>query len=493
MPSHKTYTIEQYEAFLAQPFSNNFGISEESCANWFVNQAGARPVMNSYGVNKSNLLSTYIPRLKESFDGGYFLFLAITVTEGGGAGNWLNHYGTDTSSGGLNTMNDDIEYVKYTFKKTEPPAYGAPEVFNWTPYTEDKAGETQRVYDSVPSGSLGSYFIPSTMAGNAWVFGEQWCLNNQGAGPPYVYFGNPYDDIINTIKSTGADPFGTTPAKPNPDPPPKHDTPKEDLSQSKNDQKSDLVIDYKKLAEQLIKLFQDALNHQVYSISDQNKLSNQALTITRTYGNTYKVDYTSKLLDTIKGTLNTKDTGQNQSGAGQQDKKPDGSNNKPPSISSGKTDNGVMKQIADWCEARQGQSFDYDGVYGAQCVDLGQWINREFKLGLNFNNNPNYGGEGMYAKRIWENPLPDDWERVQGDTTNDTNAVKIWNSLPVGCVVWFTNAWAGHIGFKAGDNWLTYNQNVDDIYGNGGPLRKTDLSSFIAGGAGFLGAWVKKG
>lgn len=490
MPSYKTYSIEQYQAFLSQPFSNNFGISEEACANWFVGQAGAKPVMNSYGVNKSNLLSTYIPRLKEAFNGGYFLFLAITVTEGGGAGNWLNHYASDTSSGGLNTMNDDIAYVYTTFTKQFPPAISAPEVGG--AYVEDVPGQTQAVYNAVPENSLGAYFMPSTMAGNSWVFGEKWSLANQGARPPYVYYGNPYDDIIRTIKSTGADPFGTTPAQPNPDPPPSQDDPSEDLGQSKNDQPSELPIDYKKLAEQLIGMFQTALNGQVYTQSERVQQANTSIKITKTYNNLYKVTYTSGLLDTIKGTLNTKDTGQNQSGAGQQDKNEDGSNNKPPSIDSGKTDDGVMKQIAEWCEARQGQSFDYDGVYGAQCVDLGQWINAEFKLGLNFNNNPNYGEEGMYAKRIWENALPSDWERVNADPSNDQKSLEIWNSLPVGCVVWFTNKWAGHVGFKAGPNWLTYNQNVDDIYGNGGPLRKTNLTNFISGGAGFLGAWVKK-
>lgn len=486
MPSYKSYSIEQYQAFLSQPFSNNFGIAENDVANWFMQQAGARPVINSYGVTKENLLSTYIPRLKEAFDGGFFLFLAITVTEGGGAGNWLNHYMSDTSSGGLATMNDDIDYVYTTFTKQFPPAISAPEVGG--AYVEDVAGQTNAVYNAVPASSLGSYFMPSTMAGNAWVFGEQWCLANQGASPPAVYFGNPYDDIIRTIKSCGADPFGDTPALPNPDP----ETPP--VSEGgKGDQPSELEDNILKIANMIIEAFEDALNYHTYSLSSDRLYSNALITVEKTYNNTYKVSFLQELLEAIKGLLNTKDTGENQSGAGQQDKEPDGGNNKPPSIAGGK-DNETMQEIAKWCESNLGGSFDYDGAYGAQCVDLVNWVAvNVFGLSIRANNNNNYPQpENCYAKRIWENPVPDDWEKVNGDPNNDQNALTIWNSLPNGCVVWFTNAWAGHVGFKAGNDWLTYNQNVDDPAGNGGPLRKTNLSGFIAGGSGFLGAWVKK-
>src|SRR5574344_2138335 len=50
--------------------------------------------------------------------------------------------------------------------------------------------------------------MPSTMAGNAWGFAENWCLENQGSRPPAVYFGNPYDLMIKNIKDSEADPFG---------------------------------------------------------------------------------------------------------------------------------------------------------------------------------------------------------------------------------------------------------------------------------------------
>ena len=90
MPSYKTYTTEQYTKFLKNSTSNNFGFSDDKLADWFMAQAGAVPVITSYGVTKENLLSTYIPKIKE-YQGEAAFFLFYTVTEGGGAGNWINH------------------------------------------------------------------------------------------------------------------------------------------------------------------------------------------------------------------------------------------------------------------------------------------------------------------------------------------------------------------------------------------------------------------
>ena len=58
MPSYKTYSTEQYTKFLKNSTSNNFGLSDDKLADWFMGQAGAVPVISSYGVTKENLLST---------------------------------------------------------------------------------------------------------------------------------------------------------------------------------------------------------------------------------------------------------------------------------------------------------------------------------------------------------------------------------------------------------------------------------------------------
>lgn len=110
MTVYKKYTTEQYTSWLQQPFSNNYGISENTIADWFMGQNGSYAVRHSYGVTRENLLNTYIPKLKELL-GGYVFFLCYTVTEGGGAGNWINHYASDTSSTGLGCLIDDCTCV----------------------------------------------------------------------------------------------------------------------------------------------------------------------------------------------------------------------------------------------------------------------------------------------------------------------------------------------------------------------------------------------
>lgn len=478
MPSYKTYTVAQYEAFLSQPFSENFGITEKTMAQWFMKQNGAKPVINSYGVTYENLLSTYIPKMKELLNGGYVLFLATTVTEAGGAGNWINHYASDTSTNGLQCMIDDCNYIK-NLTKNVPPAMGAPEVNNWEKYVEDKPGETQRVYNNVPNSSIGAYFMPSTMAGNAWVFGENWCLARQ----PYpVYFGNPYNQIINLIKSTGADPFtsgskakeNTGNGSPNAE--------KNDTNGSKLDDKTDKILTT------LTNDLEKNLNGLLFNYGKSNIKSNNFIILEKTYNNLYKIKLTKAFRKKYKDLLNTKDLGiEEENTSGTMDNDTDKKTTKPATNESVKS--GANKTITDnlynWANARQGQSFDFDGYYGAQCVDLITQLNSVFNLGLNLS--------GTYAKDIYQNAVPSTWKKIAGDPSNDANSKNIWNSLPNGCIVWFTNAYAGHVGLKAGDWAIHLGQNVDGTAAIGGPIRKQDLKNWIeSGGAGFLGAWVPK-
>ena len=175
MPSYKTYTTEQYTSFLKNSTSNNFGLSDDKLADWFMGQAGARPVITSYGVTKENLLSTYIPKIKE-YQGEAAFFLFYTVTEGGGAGNWINHYQNDTSSTGLGCLIDDLEYCKSIDNNYPgyPVAMTAQEVAGTPP--QDNINQAQQVYRECGKGTIGSIMMPSTMAGNAWVFAENWCI-----------------------------------------------------------------------------------------------------------------------------------------------------------------------------------------------------------------------------------------------------------------------------------------------------------------------------
>ena len=287
MTSYKTYSTEQYINFLKNSTSNNFGFSDEALADWFMGQSGARPVINSYAVTKQNLLSTYIPKIKE-YQGEASLFLFYTVTEGGGAGNWINHYATDQGSTGMECLISDLEYCKKIDNNYPgyPVAMTAPEVSGKPP--QENINQAQEVYKLCGKGTIGSIMMPSTMAGNAWVFAENWCLQNQGSSAPSVYFGNPYDQMIKTIKSSGADPFsgkGSNPTKP-------------EEEKIDNSAKREALI---KALNKMFDTLKDTFNQNVYT-SSQQYMFNKVVKLTKGM-NLWRIQLSDKVLDEIKKTL----------------------------------------------------------------------------------------------------------------------------------------------------------------------------------------------
>lgn len=137
------------------------------------------------------------------------------------------------------------------------------------------------------------------------------------------------------------------------------------------------------------------------------------------------------------------------------------------------------------CASRIGTTFP-DAIRG-QCVAMITGVSRE--LGLGFNTFCPDGG----ARSMYSNALPAGWHKVAGDTQNDANAKRIWNSLPNGAIVFFWNALYGHVAVKSGnwgqqDDTIQQNWNTD---GNGGPVSYGNCGLWCeSGGAGFLGAWV---
>lgn len=299
MVSYKTYTDAQYKAFLKNKISSKFGMTDKELAKWFMNQAGAQPVINSYGVTESNLLSTYIPKIKE-YQGSAAFFLFYTVTEGGGAGNWINHYMTDQGSNGLECLISDLEYCKsvnnnypnYSVSMTAQEVAGTP--------PQDSINKANAVYKEVGKGTIGAIIMPSTMAGNAWIFAEQWCLQHQGPSAPAVYFGNPYDLMIKTIKSAGVDPFKGTGGEPG-----GGDggdggttTVEKDVHIDNSAKRQKLEAKVKELFEQIRKKF----NTNVFTASDQY-MFNKVVKLTRGM-NLWKVKLDDKTLNELMKTLN---------------------------------------------------------------------------------------------------------------------------------------------------------------------------------------------
>lgn len=488
MVKYKEYTNAQYEAFLKSDFTNNFGFNEETFADWFMSQAGSGAVRQSYGVTKANLLSTYIPNLKAKLNGGWAMFLMITVTEGGGAGNWLNHYASDTGSTGLACMNADIAYVKQIWSTYYPIARSAPEVMGGANYTPDKAGEDERVYRACGNHSIGNYFMPATLAGNAWVFATKWCLAHQGASAPSVYFGNPYDQIINMIKKAGGNPFtGKGSNKPS-------NNPGDGAPNNNNNPNNPITLglseETKKFIKKAIEGVEIGLQKHAWLFHDKTIYANKNVTVKRTFNNRYKVtlttDFTKALIDKLSSEKSEANPNDNSTNPNDPSKPDDGKHGAGGGSSTGASN--VMGKIYNWAKGQYGKWYDEDGYYGAQCMDFLNAMNR---IVLNNHLTTN----APVAKQAYNNPVPSDWKKIPGDPSNDANSAKIWNSLPNGAVVFFTNAGAGHVAIKAGKWADCIQQNYASPNGgvNGGAVKRADISPWIqSGGAGFLGAWVAK-
>lgn len=211
MTTYHKYAVDNYTKMLQQPFNSNFHLTEDQAMTMLTSSGNYYRYQNELGVTESNLKNTYIPLLKSSFNGGYFIFLAICANEGRGAGNWINHYQHNTASDPVQMMKDDIHYIKTLLDSVNPVNTQAPEcnflhLDGGTNMEEDNPGRALKDYQSMPNGSIGKYYMVATFAGNAWSYAERWCTRYQGPRP-YIYFDNPYDNIINWVKRYGQDPL----------------------------------------------------------------------------------------------------------------------------------------------------------------------------------------------------------------------------------------------------------------------------------------------
>lgn len=154
--------------------------------------------------------------------------------------------------------------------------------------------------------------------------------------------------------------------------------------------------------------------------------------------------------------------------------------------------NATYGAIINWCRANLGQSFNYpeahpDAPNDPQCVDLIKAIAQKV-----LNNQGLYvalrdGGGGAQNIYSGGNLNGTGWHRVSGDINNDDNAVRIWNGLPDGAIVFWQYSYFGHVAIKAGGADLVYQQN----YARQGYITHEDILYWQKGyGAGFLGAWV---
>lgn len=283
MVVYKKYGIKVYRRFWHTKFNSNFGVDKNKYINIVYNVIKNKPgsLVAKYGITLEQYKKEYVPILNKHL-GGYVMFLGIAADEGGGwTHTWINNKPA-TSSDPKQQMLTDIGYIKAGLNTyAHPPARSAPEVLSGTQYVPDNPGQDTRELRKCGKNTVGRYYIPFTMAGNAWVFATKWCVANQGPQPG-VYFGNPYDHIIDWIKQAGGkingaggndaqtSPGGQTPA------------------QSAAD-----------LAQNIIREIQRALRFDIHNIAMTNYYENAFISAERTYNNTYKIRFRHDFIENI--------------------------------------------------------------------------------------------------------------------------------------------------------------------------------------------------
>lgn len=464
MTVYKDHTNEQYETFLKGSFASNFGVSKERIAKWF---AGAFPgILRDYGLTEQMIISDVIPVIEEKSGGGYVLFLITSAMEGGGFANWINHFAPPDAAGGWKAgLIEDLHYI-YGGETRDgispgvihggfPPAmsdYGG-QPPNGT-YVEDVPGKTQEMLNQMPDGSIGAYYMPSTMAGNAWVFGTNWCTANA----PYPWrYSNPYDDIIRIITEMGGDPFngeapnvteGNTESSPGATNPPTS------------------MVDLGGIVEQTVKTILDHLKSSPIHTLSEDTYSNGFITVTKTYNNLWhlNVKLPENLLDGINTGINDYIKDKNKGPETGGPTTPPGEN-----LNNENNKSPVYDRILEWCEGNIGGG--YSNAYGLQCVAMIQGFDIALGLGLtgplSFDNAWNIHAHDLTGTG---------WHMI-----DDGQGQELWDRLPKGAIVFYSVGIYGHVAVKKSDTYQEVYQQNGLALEWGSPLTADNLGNWVNG------------
>lgn len=192
--SHGTFTLDQVKTFASEPITSTWNISDSTVEQWFLKQAGAQATIAKFGLNSGNI-GQITSAVKAANVSPVFFYL-YTVNEGGGAGGFINHYGSDIPGGGPANAKHDADYLASQSKdKSAGPATGGGEP------SDMPTAEAQQILSSLPSGSIGVVYIQATSA----VTAELEDLSGK-TGRWSGLFGKPLSAAMQNIKTMGGDP-----------------------------------------------------------------------------------------------------------------------------------------------------------------------------------------------------------------------------------------------------------------------------------------------
>ncbi|MCA9331095.1 C40 family peptidase, partial [Candidatus Saccharibacteria bacterium] len=168
---------------------------------WFLQQAGARATVTKYGLSTSNI-GEITSAIKAAGVSPVF-FYAYTVNEGGGAGGFINHYGSDAAGGGVGNAQRDAEYLANQSKimDSQPSWIDAGNPVDFVPQDIKDSGNAS--FQSMPEGTIGRAYIPATAATTWEVYYPNGLKKEYNKVQDY---GHPLNDTMENIQKMGGNP-----------------------------------------------------------------------------------------------------------------------------------------------------------------------------------------------------------------------------------------------------------------------------------------------
>lgn len=187
------YSAEEVLKFAAFSVGSTFNLSDDVVEEWFLG-TGTYAVSH-FGLNSGNIRQ--ITEIVRNAGISPAFFYGYTVNEGGGAGGFINHYASDAPGGAVGNAQRDVEYlVNMANSENFPVATGGGEPASMP------TAEAQAFLDSLPLGTIGKVYLPSTSAATAEI--EEYYGKFDTSTTP---FGKPIASLMGFIESMGADPL----------------------------------------------------------------------------------------------------------------------------------------------------------------------------------------------------------------------------------------------------------------------------------------------
>lgn len=200
-----SFTLDQLKAFARQPITSTWNISDSTVEKWFLSTR--TPTIGKYGLTTNNI--GQITSVVKAAGVSPVFFYAYTVSEGGGAGGFINHFGDDVAGGGVANAKRDAEYLADQSKimTSKPSWYDAGNPVYFVPQDVQAAGNAD--FQNMPSGTIGRAYIPATAAATWEVYYPNGLKEEYNKVQNY---GAPLENAMQNIKTMGGDPFqgGTT-------------------------------------------------------------------------------------------------------------------------------------------------------------------------------------------------------------------------------------------------------------------------------------------